>query len=382
VPKPTYVLNSDGRRELKHLVKKVCKKPRRSEESWIWSRSDVGRKCSLSRGSVEKVLQAVDPGKSYDSEFYLEECGGLSPKHPPVEEDIMIALFEGLYLSMGKSLAEHFGESLESFRGKADEEKKYLRKLIDSCLGRQVYWTEFKPEPDGRRTPKQTAELLRWLDAAAQREEFRLAIAGQLPLVVGVSVPCVGSQRWLIDCLINTPKYLEKRHWLKIQVSEHPVRFDPTNLIGALCGKLNCKSEEVLWQKLKQANRPLIISLYDFGQASDVTPEDVVREFWVPLREKLEQQKVSSQIILLMADYNLASDSLVESLTPLSSISQDDVKGWMIDKLDDRDRVDRLLASDFSWRWGQPGHVLNRVCKDLLGLGNGMVDLYKTWECS
>jgi hypothetical protein len=354
-----YVLTSLGKGQLRLLLEQVernelkANQPKmKARTANVWNRTYIGKGCHRDPDTVAKILKAVDPGA---------KPGGLGDR---VREDVMLALFRWLYERTGRDLAGKYGEG-----------------ITDDLLRKQKYWAKFDLKPNGRMTTRETAELLRELDASAQRKEFKQAIAQRSAnLVVGVSVPCVGSQRWLIDCLINTPKYLEKRHWLKIQVSEHPVRFDPVNLIEALSGTLKCKSEEALWQKLKRANRPLIISLYDFGQTSEVTPEDVVREFWVPLQKKMEQRKVSSQIILLMADHNLASGSGVD-LTPLSSISQDDVKGWMFDKMD-RDRVDTWLARSSSWQWDQPGRVLDRVCNELLGLGNGIVDLYKTWEGS
>jgi hypothetical protein len=368
VPKPTYVLNSDGRRELKRLVKKVCGKPRRSKGALIWNRTTVHNrlKCQLREEAIEKILKAIDPGESYDSDCYLEECDGLSPNHPPVQESSLISLFKGLYRATGFGLEGRYGEN-----------------ITDEFLTRQKLWEPSKQKVVEGRTLKETAELLRCLDASAQRGKFELALAeaigGQRNFVAGVAVPCVWSQRWLIDCLINTPRCLENLLSVKIQVSE--ICFEMADVEQAVLDGLKCQSEDDLLRKLQRTNRPLIIALYNFGPSEAVTPQEVVQKFWEPLQRKLGDRKASSQIILLMVDYNLSSESIegVKSLPSLSSISEDDVKVWMVSKMGRIPSVNEF--SPDKWRWGEPATILTRVCQDLLGL-KGLIDLEKMWRLS
>jgi hypothetical protein len=355
-----------GRKELKHLVQRVCKTPRSWKGGLVWSRSSVCSKCNLTEESVAKVLQSIDPANPFDVKSYLKEDAIISPQHPPVQESVMLALFKGLYKATGIALDGKSGD-----------------RITDDLLGKQGYWAEFQLDEDARRTLKETADLLRCLDASVQRREFNLAIGERKDFIAGVATPCVWSQQWLIDCLINTPEYLKNLLSVKIQVEGC---FEMEDLTKAIMEGLHCKSEDDLWRKLREANRPLIISLYNFGRSSAVTPQEVVQGFWVPLQEKLNDRKASSQIILLMADYNLSGESMegVKPLTSLSSISEDDVKEWMVRKMGNSHCVNTFLTEGFppkEWRWGEPGTILNRVCQDLLGL-KGLMDLHTTWRRS
>jgi hypothetical protein len=361
-----YVLTSLGKGQLRLLLEQVernelkANQPKmKARTANVWNRTYIGKGCHRDPDTVAKILKAVDPGA---------KPGGLGDR---VREDVMLALFRWLYARTGRDLAGKYGEG-----------------ITDDLLREQKYWEPPKQKVVEGRTPKETAELLRCLDASSQRDGFELALAeaigGQKHFAVGVAVPCVWSQRWLIDCLINTPKYLENLRSVKIQLSEKC--FEMADVKQEVLEGLNCRDEDHLLKKLQNGNRPLIISLYDFGQTSAVKPKDVVSDFWVPLQKKLEQRKVSSQIILLMADYNLASEAMegVTLLPALSSISETDLRMWMVRTMGNSHCVSTFLKDGFppkDWLWDEPRTILNRVCKDFLGL-KGLVDLHTTWRLS
>lgn len=365
MPEPLYQLNLKGKRELKRLLEAAKCSKRRSQGQEIWNRSWLETKTKLTRDTVEKIVKAIDPSARPSAQGF------------PVQQRSLVQLFQKLGATQPK---------------------------IEECS----FWEEVENTSDSiAKRPEQMAKLLRTLDYAEQQPVFDQSLrdsSGAAAFLI--PTPCVRTQRWVIDRLAYSINNVDRAlRTPLINVEKHPIRADGVNAIWCeLAKKLkivggNQSNREAVLRKLCQTtqSRPVIIALYNFGE-EDLTPQDVIEDFWLPLLEELStsaRRSARSRIVMLIADRNLPScdaDS-VTMLPQLNAIAQSDVEEWLQRSNDVypwcRDEfgqgwVDKLIQNEISggeWKWDKPGKVLDQLCFSF-GLGNGVTDLQRKWEWS
>lgn len=368
MPEAIYRLTSKGKIKLRALLeddirwKDVRCRKRTSKGQEIWNRSWLHKQTELDHETIKKIVSVVDPSATLDS------ASGS------VQESTLIQLFCRL--------------------GCPESEVKTSR-----------YWIRVETTNDTiAHRPEQLVKLLRILDYKQQQREFEDHLERLNAAAFLITAPCDRSQRWAIhhlaykinncDRAVRTPL---------IDVSTHQIRQGNVDVLWReLAAKLKIASgdRDTILAKLSQtaAKRPLIIALYNFG-AEDLTPCDVIRDFWEPLMTKLSSVRPTSrrsQIVLLMADCNIDIDESgsIKPLSSLDAITLEDVKTWL-----DKDEVSRWCGLEFSprwvdefiqrncqhecpdnpWSWDNPGKVLDRLCFEF-GLENGIESLRRKWE--
>jgi hypothetical protein len=371
VPESLYQLNRDGKRKLQELLTDLECPTRQDRNREIWNRTWLSNKTGLDCDPIKRIVKAVDPSAKRD-DFGL-----------PVQKSSLIQLFTKLLKLQGI-------------------EKK------ESELCR--FWKEFETTSDTiAHRPEKLATLLRTLDYAQQQYIFEQSLRQSSGTsAFFIPTPCIRTQRWVINRLAHSINNAERAlRTPLINVEKHPIRADGVDALWAeLAKKLKSgsqkqiKREEVL-QKLCQMtqNRPVIIALYNFGE-EDLTPQDVIEEFWLPLIEGLStssSRSVRSRIVLLIADSNICSHQ-ANSLTllpSLNSITKGDVEEWLLDSQTvyrwcrnefKQGWVENFIATEIChWKWNPPekvlppGKVLDKLCFGF-GLINGVIDLQRKWE--
>lgn len=364
MPEATYRLTRKGKTKLKALLEgRKCPK-RTSNGQEIWNRSWLHKQTGLDHGTIKKIVKAVDPSAPGDS----------------VSGSVQESTFIQLFCKLG---------CLES----------------ESELKASRYWIQVETTNDTiTHRPEHLAKLLRILDYKKQQREFEDHLENFDAAAFLITAPCDRSQRWAIhhlaykinncDRAVRTPL---------IDVSTHQIRQGNLDVLWReLAAKLKILSDDPadILAKLSQtaARRPLIIALYNFG-AEDLTPCDVIRDFWEPLIANLSIVRPTSrrsQIILLMADCNIDIDESgsIKPLSSLDAITLEDVKNWL-----HKDEVSQWCRQEFNhrwvdtfiqkncqlechdnpWNWGNPGKVLDRLCFEF-GLENGIESLRRKWE--
>jgi inactive STAND len=367
VPESTYRLNHSGKKELRLLLSnhRGCRY-RASHGQQIWNRTDVEAVTGLKRDTVGRILPTVDPSAKPDDL-------GL-----PVQESTLIQLFR----------------KLGSRRSEADLCK---------------YWDKQKEQDESvniTQRPKQLATLLRQLDYEHQAAQFKEGLKPS-PGVAAflIPAPCDLSQQWAINRLVFDFNNIDRAlRTPLINVGTHAIRFHGVDeLWRQLAGKLKIKNvasarrDEVLRQLSQTIDRPVIIGLYNFGQDSALSPQDVIIEFWLPLIRALStapSRTARSQIALLIADGQIpdCQANHVTALLPLTAIESSDVEDWLGKKEVyrwccgefGRGAIEKKIQNDRSegkWRGSSPGYVLDQICFSF-GLNNGIQDLRRHWEWS
>jgi inactive STAND len=359
-----YCLTHVGKKELKRLLtaRDDCKR-RQERGQQIWNRSDVEEATKLNRDTVRRILPAVDPSAKPDDR-------GL-----PVQKSKLVQLFQ----------------KLGSRRSEAD--------LCE-------YWEKQDESVNITQRPKQLATLLRQLDYERQTAQFKEELK-KSPGVAAflIPAPCDRSQQWAINRLVFDFNNIDRAlRTPLINVGTHAIRFHGVDeLWRQLAEKLKVKNyssdkqNEVLRQLSQTTGRPVIIGLYNFGQDSALSPQDVIIEFWLPLIRALStapSRTARSRIALLIADGQIpdCQANHVTSLLPLTAIESSDVEDWLGEKdvyrwcceEFGRGGIEKKIQHDRSegkWRGSSPGYVLDQICFSF-GLNNGIQDLRRHWEWS
>lgn len=363
----SYQLNLDGKKELKALLEASGCRVRDLSGIKIWNRSDLAKKLGLNRDTLGKILQAVDPSAT------LNDFG------EPVLEGTLIKLFTGLKCSTEES-------SLSKF------------------------WIEAEDDTIGHR-PEQLARLLRSLDYTEQQAEFyRYLTNSNGAAAFLIPTPCVHTQRWAIHHLAYKIKNRNKAFRIPlIDVQEYVGLGDTEFLWRHLATKLRIRYQptDAVKDKILQIlskpkkNIPVIISLYNFANNDEYTPEDVIQDFWIPLLQKTSKIPITSRIVLLIADnkFNIPNHiglevgtvNMLQSLEFRSIdveewLNDPSVKSWYCNQYDAKWREDFLEnrvkneTPENRWPWDNPGKILHLICK-AFKLKEGVVGLKKTWEC-
>jgi hypothetical protein len=375
VPERLYRLNHKGKRELQKLLTNSKCPTRQDQGRTIWNRTWISEKTGLDCDPIKKIVKAVDPSVAKPDDFGL-----------PVQESSLIQLFQKLGAT---------------------------QKETDLCK----FWSEVETTSDTiAHRPEKLATLLRTLDYTKQQFMFEESLRQSSGTTAFfIPTPCSTTQRWVINRLANSINNAERAlRTPLINVKKHPIRANGVDELWAeLAKKLKTKQinhEEVL-QKLCQMKqkRPVIIALYNFGEdKEDLTPQDVIEEFWLPLIEGLSpssSRSADSRIVLLIADRNICSHQ-ANSLTllpSLNSITKGDVEEWLLDRKTvypwcrnefGQKWVENFIATKIChWKWNlaekdlppekvlPPGKVLDKLCFGF-GLDNGVEDLQRKWEWS
>jgi hypothetical protein len=363
VPEPTYRLTYKGKVDLRQLLYDVRCPRRISCGKEIWSRSKINLWTQLDQDSIRKVVKAVDDLSCPDSQ------------NLPVHERTLIQIFQRLYQKLGQSKSE---EDLRSCGfWKEDLQDRANNLSID-------------------KRPEKLARLLTTLDYVTQSRQFMTRIGQDCtPLACFMPTPCPSTQKWAIHCLAQQiPNYTQAIRIPLIDVSGHPMRFGNIDLLrDEIAKKLKVDSQNIS-RSLSQniLNRPLIIALYNFGENSDISPQDVIEKFWIPLLTEIPRRTPNSRIILLMADVDRSFVGTSEchgaiKLPILNMITQLNVEDWLMSE-NVRDwwvpEFGRTWRSNLNvqfrnWIWDNPSRILDRLCH-AFELENGVQSLHKKWE--
>lgn len=365
MPKPTYRLTKDGKTALEQLLQDThCPTQNNSSSGQKkWVRGTISKWVDVGEDAIRKIVDAVENTDRPDSLNF------------PVQEHLLIKLFQGLNQKLGRSKSE------EDLR---------------SC----VYWKECPEVRVNNRSidkhPEKLVKLLTTLDYVDQSGRFNTRIGQDCtPLACFMPTPCPSTQQWAIHCLTQKiPNHARAIRIPLIDVSRHPMRLGNIDLLWEeIAKKLKVERRDV-FHSLSQnvLTRPLIIALYNFGKDPDVTPQNVIEEFWIPLLAEIPCRTPNSRIVLLMADVERQFVDTSEfhcaiKLPILNSITQLNVEDWLISE-----NVKEWWVPEFgntwrsnldvkfpTWRWDNPSKILDRLCH-AFELENGAQSLHKKWE--
>jgi hypothetical protein len=359
VPEPThklYRLTKDGKIDLDNLLYQVKCRKRWLHGREMWNRTELHDWTGLDEASINKVVKAVDP----DSRCKV---------HAPVQERILLQLFQKLYKRTGIS------KSKQDFAG---------------------LWEEY-PEDRPNKRPEELANFLTTLDYIDQSSKFDTRInRDYIPTAFFIPTPCTSTQKWAIHRLGRLiPNHDRAIRIPLIDVSSHPMRFNIDLLWDEIAQKLKVDRSDVLRVLSQQnVNRPVIIALHNFGADPDLTPQDVIEEFWNPLVEAIPIRTAGSRIILSIADideqFSSCKCNRVIKLPPLNNISitqvhvenwlnSPDVRKWCNDEFG-KHWQPQTIANLSTWQWNKPSKILDCLCLEF-GLKNGAQSLHKKWSC-
>jgi hypothetical protein len=359
----TYKLTDKGKRALKQLLFKVKCPTRMHLGKEIWSRSELKRWTGLDQATIVEIVASVENFNRPDSLNF------------PVEEETLLKIFQKLYQKLGCDKSAIDLASCELW-----EEYTEVRTNDLSIASR----------------PEKLVKLLNTLDYVAQSGQFHTKISLDCtPLACFMPTPCLSTQKWAIHCLVRQiPNHNQAIRIPLIDVSQHPIRFGNIDLIrDEIAKKLKVHKRDVS-QSLSQSplNRPLIIALHNFGKDPDISPQNVIDEFWIPLLNEIPCRTPKSRIVLLMADVEQQFVDTSEcqytiKLPILNSITQLNVEDWLMSQ-----DVGEWLVDEFgktwrtgldkkfpTWRWDNPSKILDRLCH-AFDLENGAQSLHKKWE--
>jgi hypothetical protein len=221
-----------------------------------------------------------------------------------------------------------------------------------------------------------------------------------------IPAPCDRSQQWVINRLVSDFNNADAAFRTPlINVGTHAIRSNGVDeLWRQLAEKLKVKNytpakrDEILRNLCQQTrNRPVIIGLYNFDKDYELTPQDVIVEFWLPLIQELSMappRTARSRIVLLIAD-NEIPDCQVHPVTALSQLrglqstdiedwlGKEDVHKWCHEEFGPGyiEKKIQNACSEGKWRWSSPGHILDQICFSF-DLKNGIQDLRRHWEWS
>jgi hypothetical protein len=277
VPEPTYKLTYDGKVALSQLLHEArCPRRIRSGKE-IWNRTKLKELIKIDEDSIRKVVEAAENLSRPESLNF------------PVYEQTLIQIFQRLYQRSG------IPRSDEELRG----------------CGFWKKWVEVRENDLSiNKRPEELVKLLTTLDYVAQSGQFNTRIGQDCtPLACFMPTPCPSTQRWAIHCLAEQiPNQKKAIRIPLIDVSRHPIRLGNIDLLwDEIAKKLKVERQHV-FRTLSQSllNRPLIIALHNFGQDPDITPQNVIEEFWMPLLNEIPCRAPNSRIVLLMADVVIA----------------------------------------------------------------------------
>jgi inactive STAND len=365
VPAPTYRLKPTSIPTLRELLEQVRCPIRSIGGKRSWDRSWLERNTGLTTESVRKIVQAVDPWLDEESQFT-----NTSRLTIPVEERTLVKLFIELYRLTGVTRSE-------------------------SEIQKSRLWEENENIQTSSH-PDELVVLLEDLDYVNQSNVFTNRISqNYAPMAFLIPAPCISTQKWVIHRLAQKVNNNERAIRIAIaNVESHPIGLGDIDRIWTVIGeRLKVQGKDVI-KHLSQAtvNKPLIISLYNFGEDPILTPQHVIDEFWMPLVRQIPNRTARTRIVLLIADrYVPINDSdHVLSLPPLDEITQIQVEDWLgstaVSKWCTgewgahwtRNLIDRGFPAR-EWPWDKPGQILNRLCVEF-EMENGLQNLQKKWE--
>jgi hypothetical protein len=368
VPEKLYKLTINGKTTLEELLYKVKCTRRMYKCKERWSRSELNKWTGLDQASIAKVVEAV------------EDMSRPDPLNSPVEEGTLLTLFQEIYRKLGQSKSEKELQSCEFWKEWLEDRGSNLS--INSINKR----------------PEKLVKLLTTLDYVAQSGQFNTRIGKDCtPLACFMPTPCPSTQKWAIHCLAQQiPNQNNAIRIPLIDVSRHPIRLGNIDLLWDEIAKKLKVERQYVFRSLSQSllNRPLIIALHNFGQDPDITPQNVIEEFWMPLLNEIPCRTPNSRIVLLMADVegqfiDTSECHCTMKLPILNSITQlnvedwlmsEKVKEWWVHEFDNHKNWRSNLDVKFpTWRWDNPSKILDRLCH-AFELENGAQSLHKKWE--